>query len=177
MNPSNTAISSATDLNFRVEIFVWIVGFVCMGLLGLWFTESILIGLIIGALGGTCGLVLAFPEAPYAASSVLMGQFFSTILGWFFAHQFGTYWSTPVIVMGTVLACVTIFNAYYTPTDTHPVQARIRQHTCWGFLFFPNIFSTIAVIAYATHLNNKRTTQLPTVDINHRSQYEYHHWV
>lgn len=161
MSPSNTTISYTTNLNFHVEIFAWMVGFIGMGLFGLWLTESILIGLIIGALGGTCSLVLTFPEAPYADPCVLIGQFFSTILSWFFVDQFGTYWSTPMIVIGTVLACIVIFNAYYTPIDTHPVQARIRQHTCWGFLFFPNILSSIVIIAYAVHLNNSAPRHFP----------------
>lgn len=154
MNTPTTPPHSVKDPSARMAIMAWLSGFVGMGLFSLLSTQSVLITLIIGAMGGTCALVLVYPDAPYSNPSVMMGQLFSTILGWLFIHHFGAYWSAPMILLGTVLSCLTVFNAYRISSDMHPIQATIRQHTCWGFLFFPNIFSTIAVIAYATHLNN-----------------------
>ena len=156
MNTPNTQNPSA-----RMAMMAWLSGFVGMGLFSLLSTQSVLITLIIGAMGGTCALVLVYPDAPYSNSSVMTGQLFSTVLGWLFIYHFGAYWSAPMILLGTVLSCAAVFNAYRISSDTHPIQATIRQHTCWGFLFFPNIFSTIAVIAYATHLNNSVQRNFP----------------
>ncbi len=151
---THPTIPQATDHSELYRLMgAWLCGFIVLGVLALIFTQSILITLIIAALGATCTSVLIFPEAPYCNASVLTGQLFSTLLSWIFIEHFGVYWTAPTILLGTALSCTMLFNAYRTHQNTHPIQAKIKQHVSWGFLFFPNIFSTIAVIFYATYLN------------------------
>lgn len=115
--------------------------------------------LILGSFGASCVILFALPDTPFAQPrNVILGHFFSSLVGLLVVSTLGVAWWALGIAVGAAIAVMMITRTLHPPAGSNPVivwlAAASHGTLSWDFLWFPTLFGAIVITIVALIYNN-----------------------
>lgn len=140
--PANKAVALA-----------WLGGCIAIGVIAL-LAHSLAAALVLGSFGASCVLVFGYPDVPFSQPrNVVLGHFFSSLVGLIFLSLFGAQWWSVALAAGTAIAVMMLTRTVHPPAGSNPVIIYLAQPG-WGFLLAPTLLGALILVAVALLYNN-----------------------
>ncbi|ENU82736.1 hypothetical protein F972_01608 [Acinetobacter sp. CIP 102529] len=122
------------------------------------FTHNIF---IMAPFGATCVLLYAASHSPLAQPrNVILGHLVSAFIGLLFLKFFGTPTLSIALSVGCAIAAMQLLRCVHPPAGANPLVILLTANTIqyhWGFLFFPVLSGSIALVCIAYLVNNLKS--------------------
>ncbi|ENW03568.1 HPP family protein [Acinetobacter beijerinckii] len=113
---------------------------------------------IMAPFGATCVILYAVSHSPLAQPrNVILGHFISAFIGLLFLKVFGVSALSIALSVGCAIAAMQILRCVHPPAGANPLVILLTAHTIqyqWGFLLFPVLLGSIALVLVAWLVNN-----------------------
>ena len=113
---------------------------------------------IMAPFGATCVILYAVSHSPLAQPrNVILGHFISAFIGLLFLKVFGASALSIALSVGCAIAAMQILRCVHPPAGANPLVILLTAHTIqyeWGFLLFPVLLGSIALVLVAWLVNN-----------------------
>jgi CBS-domain-containing membrane protein len=133
--------------------FASLGGLVAIGLAGLLsaYTKQ---PLVMGSLGASCVLLFGYPDSPFSQPrNVILGHFFSTLVGLLFLHFVGPEWWSMALALATALAVMQLTRTVHPPAGSNPLIVFLAGAN-WSFLLTPSTTGSLILVVWALLYNN-----------------------
>ncbi len=110
---------------------------------------------VLGSFGASCVLVFGYPDVPFSQPrNVVLGHFFSTLVGLLFALVLGQEWWSVALAVGTAIAVMMLTRTVHPPAGSNPVIVFLAAAPGWEFLVFPTLIGSVLLVLVALLFNN-----------------------
>lgn len=137
----------------KVIVLAWLGGFLAIAAVTL-LSRSLELALVLGSFGASSVICFGLPDTPFAQPrNVVLGHFFSSLVGLVFLSVLGATWLSVSLAVGTAIAVMMATRTVHPPAGSNPVIIFLGKPT-WGFLFFPTLVGALVVVLVALMYNN-----------------------
>lgn len=128
--------------------FAWIGGFIAICLVG-YLTNSLEILLVMSSFGASCVLLFAFPSSPFSQPrNVILGHFFSTLVGLIFLYLFGDVWWAMAMALAISISIMMYTKTVHPPAGSNPVNVFLLNAD-FDFLFTTTLLGSVFLVLVA----------------------------
>lgn len=139
--------------SFREILFVWLGSCIAIAIIG-YLTKSYDNLLVMGSFGASCVLLFGFPNSVFSQPrNVILGHFFSTLIGLLFLHYIGNDYLSMALALATAIAVMLLTNTVHPPAGSNPLIVFLLNAN-FDYLIFPSLVGSIILVLVAIFYNN-----------------------